>query len=165
MESTVRGSPFGLTNNNTPRTAAQLLAKLRTKIASLQLNLSTMPGKQREFSRWKWGVRQLYEQWWDSLESFLVAVGFAHRDEENKAVYYPDKLCRLYNNDETAMPMGGKDREGSGPGANVFVDSTLPRPGAREAKVRARHVGDCLSSVVRYVQRGALTTKAPLTEG
>jgi hypothetical protein len=103
IEGSIAGSTFEFTKTGSTKDSTQLLSRLALKMPEF----CDIPenAKQRDLTRWKWQVKELYKQWFDAVISFLIGIGFCYWNaEKNRAEYFPRKHLRVFNNDESKFP-------------------------------------------------------------
>jgi hypothetical protein len=142
---------FGTNKHDEPRTGQALVEMFRTNVPRLCSTMGKDAAKVQEYARWLWGTVHNVTEWMQSLGSWMLAKGFAYKGDggadqvesrshlptvDGRTYLFPGMEYRLFGNDETKVPLNGKERKPGGHNATVFVDSDLPNPGAPATKVQ-----------------------------
>ena len=102
-----------------------------------------------ESSRYEWQDYATYESWWEGARAFLLEKGYAVDEPEKDATgkvisditIPPEKRRRIFNLDETELPLDGSKRGGSHGSNNVLINPNVPRPGQKSTKTGGHITG------------------------
>ena len=80
--------------------------------------------------------------WWEGGRAFLLEKGYAVDEPEKDATgkvisditIPPEKRRRIFNLDETELPLDESKRGGSHGSNNALINPNLPRPGRKSTK-------------------------------
>ena len=156
LKQSLSGSRYQNTSKGNEYTEQDLMQRMKTKIAEFVPSMGPDKVKQRSWARWAWAVREIYEEWWKGLESWLIGIGFCYRDVDDTVCFYPGKEFRLFNNDETQVNLSEDQREPTGRAAEAWTDASLPRPGVPSGKVRSKRAPLTRPPAVCVTRRAAL---------
>jgi len=82
-----------------------------------------------EMRRLMWATPKNLSDWFDEWEHFVLAQGFATKDDNGLTVFSEDQKCRIINIDETNLSLDGSDGGRGGYPSNTITIKGCQRPG------------------------------------
>ena len=87
-----------------------------------------------EMRRLMWATPKNLSDWFDEWEHFVLAQGFATKDDNGLTVFSEDQKRRIINIDETNLSLDGSDGGRGGRPSNTITIKGCQRPGTGQNK-------------------------------